>query len=571
MIVALTRLDSAIRAGLVTLNGRRLIWAALIACLAALTLIPGQSGLPITDRDEARYVTASKQMLETGDFINPQNLDKPRWKKPAGIYWLQSLGASATGQGAEAPNWAYRLPSSLGILLAGLLTMWAVAPVAGASAAGIAGIIVVTSFLTVFEGHIAKTDAALLAAITLTQGALIRCLRTPAAARFGRYHALFWAALSLGVLIKGPIILIVTGGTLLWLTIAKRSLAPLRSLKLWPGLALFALLTAPWFIAIGIVTDGGFYAESVGKDLAGKVGNAAEGHSGPPGYYLGLMWVTLWPWAVLLPLAAGWAWRSRREEALILAAAWVIPMWLVFEIVSTKLPHYILPALPALAMISAMWLISPAAERRSNIGLRLVVTVLFLLGAVVMCGLTAYAPMHFEGQWAALPLIAAIAGFMVALLAALALVLARPHAFAGLALLSGLLVFPVLFGSTLPGLRSLFLSPPLAAAHLKYQPCAPQPVRATGYIELSLAIIAGTDTRFISPDQAAELLATGPDGTRVLVQTTDPATLPDLESRAGTPLEKIETVTGIAYNVNDKRREYGLIARKDDPVLRECR
>jgi 4-amino-4-deoxy-L-arabinose transferase-like glycosyltransferase len=78
-------------------------------------------------------------MLATGDFIEPRNLDEPRWKKPIGIYWLQSAAAALSGQGAEAPLWVWRLPSALGILAAALLTLWAVRPLVGPGAAASRG------------------------------------------------------------------------------------------------------------------------------------------------------------------------------------------------------------------------------------------------------------------------------------------------------------------------------------------------------------------------------------------------------------------------------------------------
>jgi len=108
----LGRLDAAASGLLARLGRSPSLAVLLIALVAAVYLVPGQSALPLTDRDEARYVVASKQMLATGDFIEPRNLDEPRWKKPVGIYWLQSAAASLSGQGTDAPLWVYRLPSA---------------------------------------------------------------------------------------------------------------------------------------------------------------------------------------------------------------------------------------------------------------------------------------------------------------------------------------------------------------------------------------------------------------------------------------------------------------------------
>ena len=76
-------------------------------------------------------------------------------------------------------------------------------------------------------------------------------------------------------------------------------------LHVLPGFALVVVLVAPWLIAIWQVSDGGFFAEALGKDMGAKLTAGQEKHWGPPGLYLGLVWLTFWPWAALLPLAGG--------------------------------------------------------------------------------------------------------------------------------------------------------------------------------------------------------------------------------------------------------------------------
>ena len=126
-------------------TARLLVWAVtpwrqafLVSLLSVAVLLPGLTSLPVTDRDEARFAQASKQMIETGDVIDIRFQDQPRWKKPAGIYWLQAASASLFG-GAEAPIWAYRLPSVLAAWLTALLTLWAARPLIGPRGALLAG------------------------------------------------------------------------------------------------------------------------------------------------------------------------------------------------------------------------------------------------------------------------------------------------------------------------------------------------------------------------------------------------------------------------------------------------
>ena len=95
-------------------------WIMLLL-IALLSMTPGLSSIPATDRDESRYAQASRQMLETGDLIDIRNQDEPRYVKPVGIYWMQVVTALPFG-GEDAPIFAYRLPSLLTAILAVMAT-----------------------------------------------------------------------------------------------------------------------------------------------------------------------------------------------------------------------------------------------------------------------------------------------------------------------------------------------------------------------------------------------------------------------------------------------------------------
>ncbi|MEM7423929.1 MAG: glycosyltransferase family 39 protein, partial [Pseudomonadota bacterium] len=140
--------------------GARTPWrtSMIITLVALIVIVPGLAAMPVTDRDEARFAQATKQMLETGDLIDIRFQDQPRWKKPVGIYWLQAVTASIVG-GVDEPIWAYRLPSALGAWLAALLTAWAVRPLLGPRVALGAGVMLATCVLFAGEANIAKTDA----------------------------------------------------------------------------------------------------------------------------------------------------------------------------------------------------------------------------------------------------------------------------------------------------------------------------------------------------------------------------------------------------------------------------
>ena len=117
-------------------------------------------------------------------------------------------------------------------------------------------------------------------------------------------------------------------------------------------LPVFLALVLPWFIAIFLRAGDTFFADSIGGDMLSKLG-AQESHGAPPGLYLLLFWITFWPGAALAGMAAPAVWRARREPGAQYLLAWLIPSWIVFEVVLTKLPHYVLPLYPAIAILIA--------------------------------------------------------------------------------------------------------------------------------------------------------------------------------------------------------------------------
>src|SRR5262249_41808544 len=165
--------------------------------------------------------------------------------------------------------------------------------------------------------------------------------------------AIFWTAMAAGVMLKGPVIVMFTGFAALALAIVDRSARWLLALRPIVGLIWLALLVMPWFLAIIARSGDSFFSESIGRDLLSKIGSGQESHGAPPGYYLLLFWATFFPGAMLTAPAVPSIWAARREPGAKFLLAWVVPSWILLEIVITKLPHYVLPTYPAIAILLA--------------------------------------------------------------------------------------------------------------------------------------------------------------------------------------------------------------------------
>lgn len=482
--------------------------ALILLCLALY--LPGIAALPVTDRDEARFAQASKQMLESGDFIDIRFQDEPRYKKPIGIYWLQSLSVAALGGGARGEIWAYRLPSLLGAIAAVLLTWRAARPLFGRKTALLAAALLASTVTLAMEARLAKSDAALLACIVLAQGALARLYLLPAHRQTAGLAALFWIGLGLGILIKGPVAPAVLGLTAAALIIFDRGRAWLKHLRIAWGAPLLLAIILPWFIAIGLSSEGEFFHLSFGADFLGKVRGGQEKHGAPPGYFLLLFWWTFWPAALLASGGAAlWLWRNRaRRRALFLLAA-IAPFWLVIEAMPTKLPHYILPVFPP-AALAIVWIWREQALTGSLASRAYKqAAALWLVIAGLQLGLLGLALWLFEADVDPLAIALALGVMVCGVLAGKAAWRMQLHAGAALVIMSAILLYALAFQFVLPRLQPLWLSQHAAEAIAAFAPCHEGPAAFARYHEPSAVFLNGADTILTSPEGAAEALLAG--------------------------------------------------------------
>ena len=478
----------------------------ILAFVTLALLAPGISTLPLTDRDEALYVQASHQMLETGNWVDIRFQEEPRYKKPVGIYWIQAATAELSGYAANAPLWIYRLPSVLGAVLTVLFT-YGIGATLGTKRAGLfAGLLAASTMLLGFEARIAKTDAMLCATVLAAEFALARAYVDRSRTRSFPRNALFWTAMGIGILIKGPITVLVAGLTLLAISAKERSTSLWRSLSPVKGVVWMLLLALPWLIAIGWISGGSFFTQAVGRDMLGKVASGQESHGAPPGVHLLVALGTFWPLSVLAPLAVVQAWKSRREPAIFFLIAWALPGWIVFEAVATKLPNYVLPFMPALAVLIALFLDSGTLGTARR-GWRVSVAFIAVGALLVGFGLN-IAFLIYQGyaSWQGLvgAVVVACLGFMASRLLSAGRLrsgLAVTVAASGGLMLLGYVIL-------LPAARQLWLSDDLAEAVATVRRCDSPAISVVGYGEPSTVFRLGTTLLRTSAPVAAEAFRT---------------------------------------------------------------
>ena len=336
---------------------------ALTVFGAMLVYLLGNNSTFLWDRDEPRYAQCSKQMLTGYEGVGPthQNAHEPgllvphflndlRTQKPPLIYWLQSTSMRIFGQN----SFAARFPSSVSMLLVLLLLGWSYRQVVSSTVANWAVFIMATSALSVLAAKMCLTDATLLLWTTVAQ---ICCYAIYRGNRSWKVVLPLWIALGLGGLTKGPIILATVECGLLSLMFLdyfldrKWNFKFLLSMQPIAWMLILVVIIGPWIVLIH-KKEPTFLPRLMGAASAHLTSDTNQ-HSGPPGFYLALIWALFFPWSLLLPTAITIAIKNRNSPIHRFCIGMTLGIWIFQEIMKTKLPFYILPTFPALSLLTA--------------------------------------------------------------------------------------------------------------------------------------------------------------------------------------------------------------------------
>ncbi|HEY3661793.1 MAG TPA: glycosyltransferase family 39 protein [Chthoniobacterales bacterium] len=348
--------------------------ALFFGCL--LFHLAGTWMLPLVDRDEPRFAEASREMIERGDYVVPYFNDRYRFDKPPLTYWCQVASYRVFG---ENP-FAARLPSALAAALTAVAIFAWGRRLDLARAGFWAAIIFSLSLQTFVHAKAAVADMWLVLFMTLAHWAGYELLRDrhggtwrsvvvrPVGLR--GWWWMFYLSLALAFLAKGPIGLIPLGTVMV--TQWRRPIGHFSGRFLFVrGMLLVLLLVGLWGVPALLRTDGEFLQIGLGRHVIGRSFGTMQGHGGDSifsallslPFYFVAVFLTFAPWSWKIPWLTCRLWAKRDRLDLYLIAGCLLIV-LIFTIVKTKLPHYILPGFPLLALLLARhWLATEAGER----------------------------------------------------------------------------------------------------------------------------------------------------------------------------------------------------------------
>lgn len=314
--------------------------------------------LPITDRDEARFAEASREMRQSGDWVVPTLNSKPRYDKPPLIYWTQITAFQFLGEN----EFAARLPSVLAAALTAVAIYGFGRRMRDARTGLWAALFYTTSLQVIVNSKMSVADPLMILFFTTSAWGAWE-LGRPKTVQLAGDPRWFWmlaGSLGLAFLAKGPL----GWSPLLFPILAAiwmRESIPWRRLQLHWALLVALVIVALWGVSALLRTDGEFWSVGMGKHVFQRSVSAMEGHGGSkwtsylailPFYFL-TVFISFFPWSIRLIWLGRELWARRvalsYDDRFLLAGIAIV--FAVFTLVRTKLPHYTLPAFPLLCLL----------------------------------------------------------------------------------------------------------------------------------------------------------------------------------------------------------------------------
>jgi 4-amino-4-deoxy-L-arabinose transferase-like glycosyltransferase len=329
---------------------------ALLAVTLAVLWLAALAPRHLAKTDEGRYAEISREMVVSGDWLTPRLDGIKYFEKPILQYWATALADEVFGMNEFSARLWTGLTGLLGLSAIG----WAVRRVYGRSTAIAAVAVLASSMLYLLMAHVDTLDMGLTGFMTLSLAGLL-VSQFSGHAKDQRLVYLAWAGAALATLSKGLIGVVLPGAIAVIYLISARDWPMFRRVRIGSGLLLYLLIAAPWFVAVSIANPEFahffFIHEHVERFLTHE-----HNRVGPWWYFFPVLIAGVLPWVTLVPSALVQALRprvadnaelKRHAQADRFLVIWTVFIFVFFSASGSKLPSYILPMLPALAVLIA--------------------------------------------------------------------------------------------------------------------------------------------------------------------------------------------------------------------------
>ena len=366
-----------------TVSERAWLWFLALVCLIILCSNLGTSSL--FEPDEGRNAEKAREILVLNDWVTPHENFLPILDKPIGLYWLIAISYKLFG----ISEGSARLPSALAALACSFIVYrfarqhWRLRDALWSC------LILVSSFEFFIFARMVIFDMALTFCTTLALLNFYRLVRADPVQSNRASAFLMYVAMAVGTLIKGPIAVVIPGMVIFFYLLLTGKWSALMRLHLALGALIFFAIVTPWYVLVDLKNPGYLryflWEEHVIRYVTPHFGRTKSWY-----YFFAVVSVGLLPWTLLLPVVIRHFWKGARKEENLFLLLWVVVPFIFFSLSNAKLPHYILPIFPALALLTgrtlAAQLQSPSQSRLLLLSSVWIVPIgffsYFLLGAI---------------------------------------------------------------------------------------------------------------------------------------------------------------------------------------------
>ena len=347
---------------------------ALAILLIGLALLSSGGWIGLIEPTETRYAEIAREMLASGDWLTPRLDGIHHFHKPPLAYWSTASGMALLG----VNTWGARLAALLANVITLALAAWLAArrfatlEIRAGRAAWVLG----SMLLFAVVGRGLATDPFLAATVVLYWALAPSTLAL--------------AALGLGFLAKGPVVFVHTALPVLVAALWARD----RRLLAWLGPArgwwAFTIVALPWYLIV-VASNPGLLGYLLGNQVWARVATETHGRGGPPWYFVAVLLAGAAPWTVAMLVGMARTWRDRADPQARLLLAWLISPVVFLSFLGSKLPSYLLPCLPAAALLAARGLDARLARRGAALTLAGLAIYGVTAGGVELSRLSGYA------------------------------------------------------------------------------------------------------------------------------------------------------------------------------------
>ncbi len=357
------------------LHARSWFWLAVLAllCIWFGTL----DARHLLRSDEGRYAEIAREMWVSGDWVTPRYQGLKYFEKPPWHLWMTALAYQSFGLGEWQARWWVAFSGAVGLLM----TVLAARRWWGPRVATTTGLVLLAAPNWNLGGHFNSLDMGVSGALAVVLAATLLAQHPQAdAATRRRWMFVAWAAMGVAVLTKGLIGLVLPGLVLVVYSLWARDLQIWRRLHIVGGCLLMLAITVPWFWLVSSRNPEFLQFFFIHEHFQ-RFTSGVHRRSAPAWYFVPQLLGGFLPWLALWPGMALLAWQRRGEAGfgpVRLLAAWALAIFVFFSASGSKLPGYILPVMPALAVLAALALdrLSPRAWSRCLVGALVVTTLL---------------------------------------------------------------------------------------------------------------------------------------------------------------------------------------------------